>query len=58
MLPFDDDDESVMRDKIIIGEFEDPTWLSIGMQFLTSSEQSHSLQRPVILSKASSRRIP
>lgn len=29
MLPFDDDDESVMRNKIIVGEFEDPTWLSI-----------------------------
>lgn len=28
MLPFDDDDESVMRDKIIQGDFEDPTWLS------------------------------
>ncbi|EEB93262.1 hypothetical protein MPER_08110, partial [Moniliophthora perniciosa FA553] len=28
MLPFDDDDEAVMRDKVIIGEFEDPEWLS------------------------------
>ncbi|KAF7303808.1 Serine/threonine-protein kinase MARK2 [Mycena indigotica] len=27
-LPFDDDDESVMRDKIISGKFEDPEWLS------------------------------
>ncbi|KAJ6611185.1 hypothetical protein B0H10DRAFT_1882913 [Mycena sp. CBHHK59/15] len=27
-LPFDDDDENVMRQKIIIGEFEDPEWLS------------------------------
>ncbi|KAF7369102.1 Serine/threonine-protein kinase MARK2 [Mycena venus] len=27
-LPFDDDDEDVMRKKIIIGEFEDPEWLS------------------------------
>ncbi|KAF5381585.1 hypothetical protein D9615_005410 [Tricholomella constricta] len=28
-LPFDDDDEDVMRQKIIQGEFEDPDWLSI-----------------------------
>ncbi|KAJ7621226.1 Pkinase-domain-containing protein [Roridomyces roridus] len=28
-LPFDDDDENVMRQKIIVGEFEDPEWLSI-----------------------------
>ncbi|KAK7436709.1 hypothetical protein VKT23_018963 [Stygiomarasmius scandens] len=28
MLPFDDDDEGVMRDKVIVGEFEDPEWLS------------------------------
>ncbi|KAJ7233858.1 hypothetical protein B0H12DRAFT_1191879 [Mycena haematopus] len=28
-LPFDDDDEDVMRQKIIIGEFEDPEWLSV-----------------------------
>ncbi|KAH8103306.1 hypothetical protein BXZ70DRAFT_716753 [Cristinia sonorae] len=27
-LPFDDDDETVMRDKVIKGEFEDPEWLS------------------------------
>ncbi|KAJ6466844.1 Pkinase-domain-containing protein [Mycena sanguinolenta] len=27
-LPFDDDDEDVMRQKIIVGEFEDPEWLS------------------------------
>ncbi|TFY56139.1 hypothetical protein EVG20_g9043 [Dentipellis fragilis] len=27
-LPFDDDDESVMREKVIRGEFEDPEWLS------------------------------
>ncbi|KAJ7489339.1 Pkinase-domain-containing protein [Mycena latifolia] len=27
-LPFDDDDENVMRQKIIVGEFEDPEWLS------------------------------
>ncbi|EIN04721.1 Pkinase-domain-containing protein [Punctularia strigosozonata HHB-11173 SS5] len=27
-LPFDDDDEAVMRAKIIKGDFEDPEWLS------------------------------
>ncbi|EGO19924.1 hypothetical protein SERLADRAFT_442739 [Serpula lacrymans var. lacrymans S7.9] len=27
-LPFDDDDEAVMRDKVIRGEYEDPEWLS------------------------------
>ncbi|KAI0071312.1 Pkinase-domain-containing protein [Panus rudis PR-1116 ss-1] len=27
-LPFDDDDDSVMRDKVIQGHFEDPEWLS------------------------------
>lgn len=30
-LPFDDDDETVMRAKIIQGDFEDPAWLSMGM---------------------------
>jgi len=29
-LPFDDDDEAVMRQKIIEDEFEDPVWLSMG----------------------------
>ncbi|EED82711.1 predicted protein [Postia placenta Mad-698-R] len=28
MLPFDDDDESIMRAKVIEGVFEDPEWLS------------------------------
>ncbi|KAF9269851.1 Pkinase-domain-containing protein [Marasmius fiardii PR-910] len=28
MLPFDDDDEAVMREKVIVGEFGDPEWLS------------------------------
>ncbi|KAI0057176.1 Pkinase-domain-containing protein [Artomyces pyxidatus] len=28
VLPFDDDDEAVMRAKVIKGEFEDPEWLS------------------------------
>ncbi|KAJ6474707.1 kinase-like domain-containing protein, partial [Mycena vitilis] len=27
-LPFDDDDEDLMRQKIIVGKFEDPEWLS------------------------------
>ncbi|KIY72306.1 Pkinase-domain-containing protein [Cylindrobasidium torrendii FP15055 ss-10] len=36
-LPFDDDDESVMRDKIIRGEFEDPEWLSIEARDLLQS---------------------
>lgn len=27
-LPFDDDDESIMREKIIMGRFENPDWLS------------------------------
>lgn len=27
-LPFDDDDESVMREMVIKGDFEDPEWLS------------------------------
>ena len=30
-LPFDDDDEDVMRAKVIQGEFDDPVWLSLGM---------------------------
>lgn len=29
-LPFDDDDEDVMRSKIIQGDYEDPEWLSTG----------------------------
>ncbi|TCD68120.1 hypothetical protein EIP91_011485 [Steccherinum ochraceum] len=27
-LPFDDDDDNVMREKVIKGDFEDPEWLS------------------------------
>jgi serine/threonine protein kinase len=30
-LPFDDDDEAVMREKIIVGDYEDPEWLSDGL---------------------------
>ena len=29
-LPFDDDDEARMREKIIIGKFDIPDWLSPG----------------------------
>lgn len=29
-LPFDDDDENIMRDKIIRGSYDEPTWLSDG----------------------------
>ena len=29
-LPFDDDDDVVMREKIVKGEYEDPEWLSDG----------------------------
>ncbi|KAG6835678.1 hypothetical protein H0H93_015823 [Arthromyces matolae] len=42
-LPFDDDDESVMRQMIIKGDFEDPDWLSIDPQHpdtVPSSESS------------------
>lgn len=30
-LPFDDDDEGIMKDKVIRGQFEDPEWLSDGV---------------------------
>ena len=30
-LPFDDDDEEVMKEKIITGDFENPEWLSLGI---------------------------
>lgn len=30
-LPFDDDDETEMRNKVINGSYEDPEWLSSGM---------------------------
>ena len=33
-LPFDDDDDAVMRSKIILGHFEDPVWLSLGKAFV------------------------
>jgi len=40
-LPFDDDDEDVMRDKIIKGEYEDPDWLTHGAFTLWSCHRSH-----------------
>lgn len=40
-LPFDDDDESRMREKIIIGTFDVPEWLSSG-EFLPLSEINQS----------------
>ncbi|KAF9044419.1 hypothetical protein BJ165DRAFT_1415679 [Panaeolus papilionaceus] len=33
-LPFDDDDEDIMRDKIIQGNFDDPEWLSLEVRDL------------------------
>ena len=30
-LPFDDDDEEEMRAKVIQGEYDDPEWLSLGI---------------------------
>lgn len=33
-LPFDDDDEAVMKEKVIAGEFEDPEWLTRGSTFV------------------------
>lgn len=33
-LPFDDDDEFMMRQKVIKGEFEDPDWLSDGRSII------------------------
>ncbi|KAL5521147.1 hypothetical protein ACEPAG_9069 [Sanghuangporus baumii] len=40
-LPFDDDDESVMREKIIIGEFENPDWLSADARDLLAHILQH-----------------
>lgn len=30
-LPFDDDDEAIMKEKVIKGKYEDPEWLSTGI---------------------------
>jgi len=34
-LPFDDDDETVMKEKVIKGKYDDPEWLSTGSCFIT-----------------------
>ncbi|KAG2064512.1 Pkinase-domain-containing protein [Suillus decipiens] len=36
-LPFDDDDEAVMREKVIKGKYEDPEWLSTDARDLIRS---------------------
>jgi serine/threonine protein kinase len=45
-LPFDDDNEDIMRDKIIQGDFEDPDWLSIGMRYNLQRISADNLQSP------------
>ncbi|KAL5504915.1 hypothetical protein ACEPAH_7578 [Sanghuangporus vaninii] len=40
-LPFDDDDESIMREKIIIGEFDNPDWLSADARDLLAHILQH-----------------
>ncbi|TFK50468.1 Pkinase-domain-containing protein [Heliocybe sulcata] len=53
-LPFDDDDESVMRKMVMKGEFEDPEWLSDNARDLLKKilvkDPSQRLQIPQILS--------
>ncbi|KAF5340457.1 hypothetical protein D9758_013577 [Tetrapyrgos nigripes] len=53
MLPFDDDDEIVMREKVIVGEFEDPEWLSLEgrelIKGILDSDPSKRLTIPQIL---------
>jgi serine/threonine protein kinase len=41
-LPFDDDDERVMKDLIQEGKYEEPDWLSQGKQFSCSSLMNRS----------------
>ncbi|KAH6910015.1 CAMK/CAMKL/MARK protein kinase [Coprinopsis sp. MPI-PUGE-AT-0042] len=36
-LPFDDDDEDIMKQKVVKGEFEDPGWLSLESRDLIKS---------------------
>ncbi|KAI0691426.1 hypothetical protein BC835DRAFT_117384 [Cytidiella melzeri] len=64
-LPFDDDDEHVMREKVIKGEFEDPEWLSDDARDLIKNvlqaEPSKRLSIPQILAHSwftSSRALP
>ncbi|KDR79104.1 hypothetical protein GALMADRAFT_242968 [Galerina marginata CBS 339.88] len=55
-LPFDDDDEDAMRAKIILGDFEDPLWLSIESRDLIKSVLTKDVTKritiPQILSHA------
>ncbi|KZT03715.1 Pkinase-domain-containing protein [Laetiporus sulphureus 93-53] len=49
MLPFDDDDEDIMKQKVIEGEFEDPEWLSEEVRdLLKSILQTDPEKRPTI----------
>ncbi|KZT70626.1 Pkinase-domain-containing protein [Daedalea quercina L-15889] len=48
-LPFDDDDEDIMKEKVIRGEFEDPEWLSDeSRNLLKSILQTDPEKRPTI----------
>ena len=40
-LPFDDEDESVMRSLIMRGEYDLPLWLGEGLSIYTSPEKSY-----------------
>ncbi|KAF8443965.1 hypothetical protein L210DRAFT_3395481 [Boletus edulis BED1] len=52
-LPFDDDDETIMKEKVIKGEFEDPEWLSTGardlLRDILQTDPSKRLTIPQIL---------
>ncbi|KAI0049380.1 Pkinase-domain-containing protein [Auriscalpium vulgare] len=52
-LPFDDDDESVMRAKVIKAEFEDPEWLSDEVRELIkkilTKDTTHRITIPQVL---------
>ncbi|KAF5391001.1 hypothetical protein D9757_003970 [Collybiopsis confluens] len=52
-LPFDDDDDATMREKVILGKFEDPDWLSPEardlIQNILQKEPSKRLTIPQIL---------
>ena len=50
-LPFDDDDEAVMRSKIIQGDFEDSVWLSLGEVFFFNESAYPSTRRCYATSK-------
>ena len=34
-LPFDDDEEAVIKEKVIKGKYEDPEWLSTGIYLIS-----------------------